>query len=49
MDFWAKNFMDLGMVETNGKLAHEVMSGVFEGMIDKLGNKEVVVKKMGWG
>ena len=38
-----------GMVETNGKLGREVMSGVFEGMIDELGNKEVVVKKMDWG
>lgn len=31
----------------NGKLGREVMSGVFKGMIDELGNKEFVVKKIG--
>ena len=48
MDFWAKNFMGLGD-GWDEKLGCEVMSGVFEGMIEELGNKEVVMKKMGWG
>ena len=49
MDFRAKNFMGLGDGWDEWEAGCEVMSGVFEGMIDELGNKEVVVKKMSWG